>query len=153
MFAPREDGANLHDGGVSSSSLVHVNGSVSGNGAGVLVRREQEPEQGLHERFHEALFGKEKIAISVPGDTAWRGAQGALVDAGKPPPDIVLICQDEDLYDDIDSAKANAPTAEVRVVITWDMSWSDVLDELKGVCGRAVLFKYYKEGRLKCVQA
>ena len=44
------------------------------------------------------------------------------------PPDIVMHCRDGE--------------ATMTVRVTWDMSWSDVLDSLKVTFGRAVIFEY-----------
>ena len=79
------------------------------------------------------------------GATFWKGAVGAPPDLGKPPPDIVLLCQDADRVhldnDDEDDAFAfKAPIVEITV--TWSMSWSDVLDLLRYQFGRAVIFQY-----------
>ena len=58
-------------------------------------------------------------------------AESVLLTAGHEllqPPDIVMHCRDGDV------------TVTVRV--SWDMSWSDVLDTLKATFGRAVIFEY-----------
>jgi hypothetical protein len=44
------------------------------------------------------------------------------------PPDIVMHCNDGDV--------------KTTIRVTWDMSWSDVLDTLKATFGRAVIFEY-----------
>jgi hypothetical protein len=70
---------------------------------------------------------------SRPGDTYWKGAQGTIPGKPAPPPDIILVCKEED-----DMSKA--PGKEL--LVTWDMSWSDVLDMLRFHYGRAVVFTY-----------
>lgn len=53
--------------------------------------------------------------VSVPGDTQWKGAMGksSFEQLEAPPPDITLECYDG--------------TAEPQeLLITWDLTWSDV---------------------------
>jgi len=67
-------------------------------------------------------------AISVPGDTFWKGATGAIPPPEAPPADILLHCKDGD--------------DRQTLRISWDMSWSDVLDLLKETFHRACVFEY-----------
>eukprot|EP00286_Rhodomonas_abbreviata_P001414 CAMPEP_0181289360 /NCGR_PEP_ID=MMETSP1101-20121128/842_1 /TAXON_ID=46948 /ORGANISM="Rhodomonas abbreviata, Strain Caron Lab Isolate" /LENGTH=2547 /DNA_ID=CAMNT_0023393579 /DNA_START=238 /DNA_END=7881 /DNA_ORIENTATION=- len=80
-----------------------------------------------------SIFGAPKEAVSVPGDTYWKGALGQPVarNAGEeePPPPIDLICIDGD-------------NKSKTISITWDMSWSDVLDQLRIEFKRACVFSY-----------
>lgn len=67
-------------------------------------------------------------AISVPGDTFWKGASGAIQPPEAPPADILMHCKDgED---------------RTTLRISWDMSWSDVLDLLRETFHRACVFEY-----------
>jgi hypothetical protein len=66
-------------------------------------------------------------AISVPGDTFWKGATGMVPEEEAPPEDILMHCTDgED---------------RKTLRISWDMSWSDVLDLLKESFHRACVFE------------
>ena len=67
-------------------------------------------------------------AISVPGDTFWKGATGAIPPPEAPPADILLHCKDGD--------------DRKTLRISWDMSWSDVLDLLRETFHRACVFEY-----------
>ncbi len=152
----KENGTGHVNGRVGPSELVRVNTNGEAKGQEVEAAG-QEVGQGnsFQDLMHSAMFGKQKVAISVPGDTFWHGAQGAPVDVGKPPPDILLKCQDSDWYDDIDTPKLSEidERDDPIVRISWDMSWSDVLDELKAQCGRAVLFEYQTENYIRKYQS
>uniref|UniRef100_A0A7S0HRZ3 Uncharacterized protein n=1 Tax=Hanusia phi TaxID=3032 RepID=A0A7S0HRZ3_9CRYP len=78
-----------------------------------------------------------------------KGAERAVVKkpsnkglAEQPPPDIVIRCIDE--YDPVFVGEY-VPQVQRRtevLKITWNMSWSDVLDLLKFTFGRAAIFQY-----------
>ena len=104
-----------------------------------------------------AVPAKPRKAISRPGDTFWKGA------SGRKPARIGEDVHDED--DDVDAAvppqRALAAPSDIKmhcrdgentitVNVTWEMSWSDVLDMLRVTFGRAVVFQYsnkVKSGR------
>ena len=79
------------------------------------------------------------------GSTYWKGVSSTPTDlVGSPPPDITLLCLDDDNArrrgGDDDPVAVKAPPVELT--ITWNMSWSDVLDLLSYRFGRAVYFEY-----------
>jgi hypothetical protein len=79
----------------------------------------------------------------------WKGTSGKPDDMGSPPPDITLYCYDDDKLlapgEEEDPLQEKAPPVEL--VISWNLSWSDVLDLLRNQFGRAVVFEYkYREG-------
>ena len=82
----------------------------------------------------------------VVGTTWWKGASGMAPSMGQPPPDITLLCLDDDKVmpegDDAEDDPLRVKAPRVEVVITWSMSWSDVLDLLRYQFGRAVYFEY-----------
>lgn len=71
-------------------------------------------------------------ADSRPGDTFWKGAHGVAPPPPPPPPDITMVCREEGREDE----------EGVELVITWNMSWSDVLDLLRLHFGRSCIFSY-----------
>ncbi|EKX41290.1 hypothetical protein GUITHDRAFT_112751 [Guillardia theta CCMP2712] len=74
-------------------------------------------------------------SISMPGDRDWKYANimsQKVNDVQKiqnPPDDIALHCKDGEV--------------QMTLYITWDMSWSDILDLLKQKFHRACVFSYY----------
>eukprot|EP00960_Hanusia_phi_P006740 192725-Hanusia_phi.AAC.1 len=74
-------------------------------------------------------------SISVPGDRDWKYANimsqniKNIHKMNKPPDDIALHCKDG--------------STMITLYITWDMSWSDILDLLKQKFHRACVFSYY----------
>lgn len=99
----------------------------------------------VREHLLRLLIAVRLVQVRKVGSTFWKGAVGAPPDFGKPPPDIVLLCQDTDRIplnnaEEDDAFAFKAPIVEIT--ITWNMSWSDVLDLLRYQFGRAVIFQY-----------
>ncbi len=135
----------------AEAERTHVNGHTVSSALEVAGDDMRFPPTGATVRAvparHESAGSNNKLivvsgpptAISRPGDTFWKGASGrkpqrigdppkasddTMEDENPPaalvaPNDIILCCTDGD------------DKHETEVRVTWDMSWSDVLDQLK----------------------
>jgi len=133
-------------GSWAEEQQTEVNGHAVSSALEVAGDDVQFPATGATVR---AVAAKPRKAISRPGDTFWKGASGRKparigedVDEGDndeeaaaprqqalvAPCDIKILCRDGESTNE--------------VTVTWDMSWSDVLDTLRVKFGRAVIFQY-----------
>jgi hypothetical protein len=134
----------------AGAEQTHVNGHAVSSALEVAGNDVHFPATGAAVR---AVPAKQESA-----GTFWKGASGrkpprigdapdAFADAEDEnppaplvaPSDIILYCTDGD------------DKHETEVRVTWEMSWSDVLDELKVKFGRAVVFKYVNADRVMTV--
>lgn len=134
------------DGHAVTSALEVAGDDVHFPATGATVRAV--PAREVNGKNTLVVAGAPRKAISRPGDTFWKGASGCkpprigegagegeededgplkLADI-EAPPDITMYCRDGD--------------STIALRITWEMSWSDVLDMLRMRFGRAVVFTY-----------
>ena len=148
-----KDAMRTHVNGHAVSSALEVAGNdVRFPATGATVRAV--PAKYDDENESKVIVGSARRAVSRPGDTFWKGASGRKPlrvgdapdlnsdeDENPPvpllaPPDIIMQCYDGD-------------NPMVEICVTWEMSWSDVLDVLKVNFSRAVIFTYTNASHVK----